>query len=105
MLVTAGGQQAFKPPGAALRHGERRPLVEARVVQQVGSGGVSGCLGSHFDCSVLRYFGAASELAHFAVATEGLTIFAGSTARLNVASSTYPSCNAASLSVRSCSMA
>jgi hypothetical protein len=53
-----GGQQTFKPPCAAIRHGERRP-----------SGGVSGGLVGHFDCPVLRCFGAASELAHFAAAT------------------------------------
>jgi hypothetical protein len=48
-----GRQQAFETAGAALRLGERRPLVEARIAQQLIPAGVFRRLCRHLAGSVL----------------------------------------------------
>jgi hypothetical protein len=47
-----GRQQTFQPPGLALRHGECRPLVQARVVQQAVACRMIAqrCVHGHFSC-------------------------------------------------------
>src|SRR2546430_8023850 len=64
-----GWQQTFEAPGTPLRLGERRPFIEARIVQQTVAprmllprcGHLDGSLRGHLACPILSRSGPISE--------------------------------------------